>query len=182
MDTTDQYLIRRTAGGDADAFAELYDRHAARVLGLLLKLTGQRDDAEDLLQEVFSQVWRDAGKYDPARANPEVWLLLLARSRALDYLRRRRPVNGSPPEAALVCETDPTQLLEKSEAAQRVRAALAVLPDEQRKAIQLAFYGGLTHEQIAQSLAVALGTVKTRIRLGMQRLRVMLGELREAPS
>jgi RNA polymerase sigma-70 factor (ECF subfamily) len=174
MNGSDQHLVSRIAEGDTDAFAAFYDRHVAAVFGLLLKLLGQRNDAEDVLQETFYQVWSRARQYDPARSDPRVWLLLIARSRALDHLRRRRIPAGTPGDGALVCECDPAQLLEQLEAAQGLREALTRLPEEQRSAICLAFYGGLTHEEVARSQAVALGTVKTRIRLGMQRLRRLL--------
>lgn len=177
MQCSDQQLVSRIASGDRAAFAEFYDRHAPAVLGLLLRLLGQRADADDVLQEAFLEVWRRAPQYDGARATPLGWLTLIARSRAVDHLRRRRPPNAPAPEAADVMLADPADGLERREAAGCVRAALKQLPTEQRSAIGLAFFAGLTHEQVAQRLGVPLGTAKTRIRLGIQRLRALLDEV-----
>jgi RNA polymerase sigma-70 factor (ECF subfamily) len=175
MDVTDHHLLDRIAAGDDAAFADFYDRHAPRVLGSLLRLLGQRDDAEDVLQETFWQVWSRAGQYDPGRSTPGVWLFLIARSRALDRLRQQRPRGeGTPQEPVTLAE--PLESMERKETSQQVRAALAQLPDEQCRAITLAFFGGLTYEQVAQRLAVPVGTAKTRIRLGMRRLRHLLGD------
>jgi RNA polymerase sigma-70 factor (ECF subfamily) len=169
----DHDLIRRMAAGDASALAAFYDRHAARVLGLVSRRVRRRQDAEDVLQTVFWEAWGRAAQYDPARASPEAWLLLIARSRALDHCRRRglplleeggdRPVSS-----------DPGLGLERSEAAEQLRQALRQLPAEQRECIRLAFFEGMTHVTIAERLGLPLGTVKTRIRLGMQRLRELL--------
>ena len=174
MARSDQELLTGMASGDRGAFAEFFDRHAPRVLGLLCKWLGQRSDAEDVLQETFWQVWCRAGQYDAARAAPEAWLVLIARSRAMDHRRRQRPAPALPDGPG---PADPASALERSEQTQQVRTALASLPEEQRSAISLAFYGGLTYEQVAQHQAIPLGTAKTRIRLGMRRLRsLLLGE------
>jgi RNA polymerase sigma-70 factor (ECF subfamily) len=168
--TSDEHLLNHIASGDRAAFAEFYDRQAPRVLALLLRLLGQRGDAEDVLQEVFWQVWSRAHQYDAGRSTPQAWLVLLARSRALDLLRRRNGVpRAFPPNAAAA--GDAASALENGELAQQLRDALSNLSEEQRSAITLAFYAGLTHEQIALRQAIPVGTVKTRIRLGMQRLR-----------
>lgn len=181
MTETDQQLLSRIAAGDEAAFAVLYDRYAARVLGFLMRLLRRRADAEDVLQETFWQVWSKAADFRASRANPLSWLFLLARSRAIDSLRRRRrqdelpsPRPASPP--------DPAAVVEEQETGSRVRAALATLPEEQRDSILLAFYGGLTHEELAARQRAPLGTVKTRIRLGMQRLRGILAEKVTEPS
>jgi RNA polymerase sigma-70 factor, ECF subfamily len=170
----DELLIRDIAAGDQSAFAEFYDHHAPRVLGALVKWLSDRGDAEDVLQETFWQVWSRAGQYDAARSAPEVWLFLIARSRALDHLRRQRPealANGRREPALL---EDPAAALESDESMQQVREAMAKLPEEQRSAIRLAFFAGLTYEQVARSQAIPVGTAKTRIRLGMKRLRELL--------
>lgn len=181
MARSDQQLLSGIAAGDRDAFAEFYDRHAPRALGLLVKLLGARGDAEDVLQEVFWQVWSRAGQYDAARSTPQVWLYLLLRSRALDQLRRRR-AGTAPPAYAAAGDSDPVRDLERGEASERVRQALAQLPEEQRSAITLAFYSGLTHEKVAQHQSIPVGTVKTRIRLGMKRLRDLLGQEHEVAA
>jgi RNA polymerase sigma-70 factor (ECF subfamily) len=170
----DQQLLSRMATGDTTAFAQFYDHHAPRVFGSLLKWLGRREDAEDVLQETFWQVWRRAGQYDAARAMPEVWLFMIARSRALDYLRQHRPERLALVEPERVMISDPSTGFESSELAHQVQEALAKLPKEQRSAIRLAFYEGLTYDQVARAQAIPLGTVKTRIRLGMKRLRDLL--------
>ncbi len=179
---SDQELLARIASGDREAFAAFYDRHAPRVLGLLVHLLHDRNEAEDLLQVTFFQVWSRAGQYDAARARPDVWLFLIARSRALDHLGRARPPVVEPAEDDLVTSADPASALERTEASHKVREALAQLPEEQRSAITLAFFGGLTHQQVARHQALPLGTVKTRIRLGMNRLRGLLRQPEEVSA
>ncbi len=176
MQSSDQQLLSRIAGGDNSAFTAFYDRHAPRVYGLLNRLLDHKADADDVLQETFWQVWRRANQYDASRAPPVAWLFLIARSRALDHLRQRRPAPppGSTPEPAQ--SLDPGSALERAEASGQVHAALAKLPEDQRRAIALAFFTGLTYEQVARAQAIPVGTAKTRIRRGMQRLRELLGE------
>lgn len=172
---SDQELMTRVAARDRDAFAELYDRFAPQVFGLALHFLNIHGDAEDVLQETFLQVWDQAHRFDPARSPPDGWVLMIARSRAVDRLRQRPaagPVSDVPDPSASG-RTGAEQ--ERREEAGRVSAALETLPEEQRTAIRLAFFGGMTHEQIAGRLGVPLGTVKTRIRLGMLRLRDRLG-------
>jgi RNA polymerase sigma-70 factor (ECF subfamily) len=169
MTPSDTELMRRAAGGDRDAFAALYDRLAPRVFGLLLRLLRNRGDAEDVLQETFLRVWDRAATFDPRRCPPDGWVLMIARCRAVDRLRRRQPTADDPAEPA--ADQPPGRELERQEDACRVTAALAGLPPEQAEAIRLAFFGGLTHEQVARAQGLPLGTVKTRIRLGMIRLR-----------
>jgi RNA polymerase sigma-70 factor (ECF subfamily) len=174
MHRTDHQLVQQIANRDQTAFAAFYDRHAARVLGLLIRLLGKQDAAEDVLQEAFWEIWTRAKQYNPARATPTVWLLWIARSRALDRLRRRAPETALSREHDPEIASDPAQDVERSELAQRMRAELKKLPDEQQSAVRLAFFDGLTHQQIAQVQQVPLGTAKTRIRLGMERLRDLL--------
>jgi RNA polymerase sigma-70 factor (ECF subfamily) len=163
------------AGGDAAAWEICYDRHADRVFGLLLKLVGLREDAEDLLQTTFLEAWRFAHRFDPSRSRLDAWLLLIARSRALDHLRSRRPVAGVDGYEPATWEAS-SEGFERVEAGLRLRDALQRLPQDQCQAISFAFLAGLTHSQIARRLKVPLGTVKTRIRLGMNRLRDILQE------
>ncbi len=180
---SDEELLAGVAAGDQRAFAQFYDRHAPRVLGLLVRTLRHRVDAEDVLQETFWHVWRNAAQYDPRRATPEVWLFLIARSRSLDFLRlRRRTTAGAtaPSTApASASATDPLQIVVRDETGQRVREAMGRLPEEQRSALCLAFYGGWTHEQVAAHQSIPLGTAKTRIWLGMKRLRTLLGDERK---
>lgn len=170
----DVQLLNRIAAGDQEAFAAFYDRHAPAVFGMLMRLLPQRGDAEDALQEAFSQVWRQARNYDAARGAPLAWLLMLARSRGVDLLRRQRSRSDLPTSAEALTWPDAALAVEQSELAALVRSALTQLPEEQRSALCLAFYNGLTYEQVANQQAVPLGTVKTRIRLAMGRLRHLL--------
>lgn len=177
MPETPELLSRVARERDRSAFAAVYDRFSPRVYGFLLKLLGNRPDADDVLQETFLQVWNQAGRFDPARANPDGWVLMIARSRAADRLRKRansrtagEPVNEPSTTA------HPGERIEAADEAGRVSAALTRIPPEQGDLIRLAFYDGLTHEQIARRLGLPLGTVKTRIRLGMMRLRDLCAE------
>lgn len=171
-----EQLLARITDGDERAYAVFYDRHAPRVLGLLIRGLRHRADAEDVLQDTFQQVWRSAGRYSAERSSPEVWLALIARSRLIDFLRRRRfDLTGSLLQTQAP-HFDPAENLMRDEAAERVNRALALLPEPQRAAIRLAFFGGLTHQQVAQQEEIPLGTAKTRILLGMRSLRHMLSK------
>src|SRR5262249_23546914 len=170
----DRAALERMARGDGAALAELYDRHARPIYSLALRVLQDAADAEDIVQEVFAQAWRQAARYDAARGHVAAWLLTLARSRAIDRLRARqaRPDRGGdaiadPPDRE---STADLQLL-SGERAARGRAALGELPLRQRVAIELAYYEGLTHAEIAARLEQPLGTVKTRIRLALLKLR-----------
>ncbi len=171
----DEELITDIVAGDRSAYAALYDRHAPRLLGMLIRSLRHRADAEDVLQETFQQVWRSASFYSPYRSSPEAWLTLLARSRLLDFVRRRRPdATGALPQIEAPYN-DPLMELAKVEAAQHIHQALGRLPAEQRSAISLSYFAGLTHQQIAEREAIPLGTAKTRILLGIRALRKTLG-------
>lgn len=159
-------VLDRMARGDATALAELYDRHAGLVLGLALRIVRDRADAEDVVQEVFVQAWRTAGRYERRRGSPEAWLSVMARTRALDRLRRRAARREEPDDAAPADTATPP--LDEQLA---IRDALQALSADQRQALELAFYEGLTHSEIAARLDQPLGTVKTRIRTAMMRLR-----------
>ena len=178
----DLHLLARVAGRDAAALAALFDRHAAAVLGLLTRMLGRHGEAEEVLQEVFLWLWRNPRRYDPRRSNLRGWLLVLARSRALDVLRsgksRRTREEGVARDAPARLDPVPLAGLEERERRRRVAAALAVLPPEQRRCLELAFFSGLSHSEIAAALAQPLGTVKSRIQLGMAKLRVALAPLR----
>ena len=180
IDPTDGLLLELVAGGDRQAFATLYDRYSPRLLGLIVRILGIRGEAEDVLQETFLQVWRTAGRFDPAKAPPDVWLLLLARSRALDRLRRRTPLANDGVEQ--VAPDDPPAEAARQEDAAHARAAVGDLPADQRRAVELAFFHGLTHEEIAARLNAPLGTVKTRIRLGLIRLRTRMAPPTDGPA
>jgi RNA polymerase sigma-70 factor (ECF subfamily) len=173
-------LISRIARGDQEAFSTLYDQCAGRILGLLLKILRHRPAAEDVLQEVFWQAWQQAGTFDARRASVLVWLIMLARSRAMDYLRRQSARSGPIPEPERQHEDDVAGVAINTEMAQATRTAIESLPEDQRKPIMLAFFSGMTHEEIAHQEELPLGTVKTRIRLGIRRLRESLSSMQRA--
>lgn len=183
---TDARLLDAVAAGDADALAYLFDRHGAAVLGVLTRMLGRAGEADEVLQEVFLWLWKHPRRYDASRSSLRGWLLVLARSRALDVLRadrsRRVREEGVERERPTVHEPVPLQDLEQREAQRRLQRALGTLPDEQRRCIELAFFAGLSHSQIAARLQQPLGTVKSRIQLGMAKLRVALGGLVAVPA
>jgi RNA polymerase sigma-70 factor (ECF subfamily) len=163
-------LIRRLTRGDHQALGEFYDLYAGLVNGLALRILRDRAEAEDTVQEVFVQVWQQAARFDPSRGTPEAWLCTMARTRALDRLRKRAS-RREEPELGHAGSTEAPLTAE----ALAVRAALDALPSDQRRALELAYYEGLTQSEIAERLAEPLGTVKTRIRTAMIRLRGVLG-------
>lgn len=178
----DASALRRMGDGDGTGLAELYDRHGRALFSLAFRILRDQTDAEEVVQDVFVQAWRQAARYDTGRGPVVAWLLMLTRSRAIDRLRQRR---GLPPMrdddvSALRDVADAGtpvdwQLL-SAEQVRALRAALDELPVAQRTAIELAFYEGLTHAEVAERLEQPLGTVKTRIRLGLLRLRAAIGE------
>jgi RNA polymerase sigma-70 factor (ECF subfamily) len=188
----DVELLAAMARGDRGAAAPFYDRHAALVYGLALRITGQPADADDVVCDVFAQVWRDATRFDGTRGSVVAWLTTITRTRALDHLRakKRRDVaeeraasHSDEPVAMGSAPAEPAALLEAHERASAVQAALVTLPAPQREAIELAFYQGLTHHEVAATLQEPLGTIKTRIRLGLLKLRERLaGHAPEAVS
>jgi RNA polymerase sigma-70 factor, ECF subfamily len=177
----DQAAVARMAQGDHSALAELYDRNARLVFSLALRILQNRADAEDVVQEVFAQVWEQAGRYDTARGAVAAWMLTMARSRAIDRLRSRSSRPETPSEARIVESlADATvrqdlQLL-SAEQVESLRGALTELPVAQRVALELSYYEGLTHAEIADRLSEPLGTVKTRIRQAIIKLRESLAQ------
>lgn len=173
----DRALVERLAAGDQAALGDLYDRHGRSVYALACRIVTDRGDAEDIVQEVFTQAWRQVSRYDPARATVVGWLLMMTRTRAIDRIRARkaRPVGSDtmvPDLADPVAGQESAAIT--SEAAERVSAALQELPEAQRTAIELAYYQGLTQADIAERLREPLGTVKTRMRSALQKLRAAL--------
>jgi RNA polymerase sigma-70 factor (ECF subfamily) len=175
----DRRALEGMARGEHGALAELYDRHGRLVYSLALRVLRDQGDAEDVVQDVFSQAWRQASRYESSRGPVIAWLMNLARSRAIDRLRSRRarPETGADDaEVARMPDLAPPidDQLALSDQAERIRAAVEQLSLLQRVAIELAFYEGLTHVEIAERLELPLGTVKTRIRQGLSKLKERL--------
>jgi len=181
---SDEALIARVALGDPTALETLYDQYASTILGFSLKITGERAAAEDVLQETFWRVWQSAATYQPQRGSFTSWLFRIARNLAIDAYRRRgvRPraitetadadpiLDGMPDP-----DMDVADLAQSSLQAQQVRTVLAILPRQQRQVIELAYFHGMTRQEIAEATGEALGTIHTRARLGLQKLRQELG-------
>lgn len=175
-------LVQRVATGDQAALAALYDTTNRLVYGLVLRVLGDPSSAEEVLLDVYTQVWRQAASYDTNRGAPLAWLTTIARSRAIDRLRsgwqdqqRKESLDtlGDAPAGV----ASPEDMTVASERQRFVRAALNSLSPEQREVIELAYYSGLSHSEIAAKLNQPLGTVKTRTRLGMMKLREALGPM-----
>jgi len=168
MDETHDALVCRLQSGDPDALAQLYDTYAGVVSALAHRILRDAAEVEEVVQEVFLQAWRQAARFDPRRGTLPAWLVTMARSRALDRVRRRAVRKETSEEAA------PASSPPGLEGPLAVRTALTTLSADQRRALELAFYDGLTHAEIARQLGQPLGTVKTRIRTAMLRLRAAL--------
>jgi RNA polymerase sigma-70 factor (ECF subfamily) len=179
--TSDNELLRAVARGEESALAEVYDRYRLILFGLIVRIVHSREEAEDVLQEVFLQIWRRAADFDEGRGRAFTWLVTVARSRALDRLRslgsRARLAEAAPPPEQI---GDAAADAFHSEQAEVVRRALARIPIDQRQALFLGFFEGLTQSEIAARLGAPLGTVKTRMRAGMTKLRELLQEQKES--
>ncbi len=169
-------LLRRVAQRDEAALGMLYDRFGGIVYALAHRIVGQQVDAEEVAMETFAQVWRDAGRFDPGRGTVAAWLCIIARSRAIDLVRshsRRQRLAESVAREPVDASVGAHDVLQ-DERRQAVGAALAELPEAQREAIELAYYHGLSQTEIAERLQQPLGTIKTRMRTGLLKLREML--------
>lgn len=187
----DVSLVQAMARGEERAAAALYDRHGAVMYGLALRMVGEPADAEDVVLDAFAQAWREASRFDGTRGSVLGWLTTIVRTRALDAIRARgrrtkmvesAAVRLDEPAAMSAGAPAPDRAVEDAERAVAVSSALQSLPEPQRRAIELAFFEGLTHQEVAERLREPLGTVKTRIRLGMLKLRDMLGGLAPEPA
>lgn len=172
-------LLRMSARGDEQAFASLYDATSARVHGLVLRVIRDPAQAEEVTQEVFLQVWRTAARYDEAKGSALSWLMTLAHRRAVDRVRAAEAVSRQDTSYHQNTHTVPhdatAEAAEASMEARRVRSALAELTPVQREALELAYFGGYTHTEVATMLDLPVGTAKTRIRDGLIRLRDAMG-------
>lgn len=183
--TPDLELIAAIARGDRAAYATLYDRYAARLFGLALRVTTDRAEAEDVVAEAFAKCWRDASSFDATRGSVTAWLATITRSRAIDAVRsrtRRLKLVDAAAEAPdpVAMGTTPVATdaaVEADERTVRIRAAMAELPAAQREVLELAYFGGLSQAEIAARVEAPLGTVKTRARLALARLREALAPL-----
>jgi RNA polymerase sigma-70 factor (ECF subfamily) len=170
---TDSMLIARIRNGDEDALAALHDRYAAVVYSVALRVLGETSQAEDILQEIFLQLWREPQRFDSSRGSLGAWLAVIARHRAIDQLRRRRPESDIE-EVVISIDTRLEQTTDRNLAIAKVRAAVERLPAEQRRPLEMAFFQGLTHSEIASKTGEPLGTIKTRIRSALINLRKAL--------
>lgn len=183
----DALLMARIEDRDARALGELYDRHAARLLGLAHRILGGGGEAEEVVQEVFLFAWRSAASWDPGRGAVLTWLLVAARSRAIDRLRTRQSPSR-PPTRPIEEAGDPAAQddVEGGSAGREweaiCRSAVSELPPDQRAVLELAYFEGLTQREIAERTATPLGTVKTRARLGLMKLRERLRPYRRSGS
>jgi RNA polymerase sigma-70 factor (ECF subfamily) len=182
----DEELMRLVRRADSKAFALIYDRHCEAAFGLAYRMVGTRGLAEDVVQEAFLALWRGAGRYDAARGSVRSWILGIVHNRAIDALRRtlvherrRASDEGLERTVASVERTD-AQVISGDDA-RRVRSALDVLPQDQKRVVELAYFSGYTHTEIAEAIDAPLGTVKGRMRLGLQRMRHELDREGVAP-
>ncbi len=177
----DEDLMVRIRDGDARAFELIFDRHADVAFSLAYRMCGRRAMAEDVVQEAFVSLWRSGAQYDRSRGSVRSWVLGVVHNRAIDVFRResarvgRDVCDDAAMERVSVAEST-EQVAHRHEDARELRTALRGLPDEQRRVIELAYFGGFTHSQIADMLALPPGTVKGRMRLGLTKLRLSLGE------
>lgn len=174
----DTSLLKRIAKYDQIALSQLYDRYARVIYSFAFKSLQSVEESEEVVLDVFAQVWQIAQRYDADKGRADTWLFMLARSRILDRLRKIQRSQLSSPILTELCEIripyesiDPIESVVQSEYRLRILSALKLLPHEQRLVIELAYYQGLTHNQISAAIGVSLGTVKTRIRLGLSKLR-----------
>ena len=176
----DEDLMQLVRTGDAAAFEVVYERHATAAFSLAYRMTGRRGQAEDVVQEAFLSLWRSGARYDRARGSVRTWVLGIVHNRAIDALRRstvhdrRRASDEGIEERFEARERTDVEAAWRSEAAE-VRSALASLPREQSRVIELAYFGGFTHSEIAEMLQTPVGTVKGRMRLGLEKMRHALG-------
>lgn len=174
-------LVRRA---DAAAFAVVYERHSRAAFSLAYRMCGSRSAAEDVVQESFLSLWRSGARYDRARGSVRTWVLGIVHNRAIDSLRRsvvhdrRRASDEGIEERFEARERTEVEVARRDEAGE-VREAMRSLPPEQTKVIELAYFGGFTHTEIAEMLDLPVGTVKGRMRLGLEKMRARLGDLRE---
>lgn len=171
----DAALMVRIRSGEQDALAELYDRYSPLVYSVALRVLADTGEAEDVLQDVFLQLWRHPASFDATRGNLGPWLAVIARHRAIDALRKRRPQTDLE-DVVIAIDAELESSADRARASAKVRASLHAMPENQRKMLELAFFEGMTHTEIAAKTGEPLGTVKTRIRAALTALRKALNE------
>ncbi len=180
VERSDEDLILSLQRDDLGALEQLYDRHHRLTLALAYRVCGNWESAEEIVQETFLAAWRQAATYHPERGGARGWLLSIARHRAIDRIRKTRNVGSLTDMSDTLADRrapEAWQVAEVNAQRERIAEALAELPREQKDAVELAYYGGLTHQEISDLLEVPLGTVKGRIRLAMEKLRLALADL-----
>ncbi|HXQ30123.1 MAG TPA: sigma-70 family RNA polymerase sigma factor [Gemmatimonadales bacterium] len=180
-DLADEELMQLVRRGNASAFEVVYDRHADAAFSLAYRMCAQRALAEDVVQEGFLALWRSGARYDRNRGSVRTWILGIVHNRAIDALRRRAVrdrgrVNDEGIEERMAAPDRTDLEVARRDEAREVRDALRALPDEQSRVIELAYFGGLTHVQIAAMLDIPVGTIKGRMRLGLAKMRMTLGD------
>jgi RNA polymerase sigma-70 factor (ECF subfamily) len=173
-ETSDFALVARIRSGDAKAMAQLYDRYSGIVYSIAMRVLADAAAAEDVLQEVFLHLWRMPGAFDDTRGSLPAWLVVLARSRAIDAHRKRRP-QVDIDDVVVAVDADLADSADREKFAGRIRSVLAQMPETQRRALEMAYFAGMTHSEIALKTGEPLGTIKTRIRSGVLCLREALG-------
>jgi RNA polymerase sigma-70 factor (ECF subfamily) len=166
----DLATVTAMKSGDQSALAELYDRYSSVVYAVALRVLGDTGAAEDVLQEVFLQLWRNPGTFDSARGSLGAWLAVITRNRAIDALRRRKPETDIE-DVIVSVSPDLAANADRSRAAEKVRGVLGTMPALQRSALEMAYFEGMSHSEIASKTGEPLGTIKTRIRSGLIALR-----------
>jgi len=177
----DEELMALVYEGDTRAFEVIFDRHAAVAFSLAYRMCGRRPVAEEIVQEAFMSLWRSTARYDPTRGSVRSWVLRVVHNRAIDAFRRELPSASHDVPDDRMSEVLPArertdEEVERRTEARLVRTALQDLPRDQRQVIELAYFGGFSHAQIAAALGLPAGTVKGRMRLGLSKLRIALGE------
>lgn len=174
-------MLRSLQAGDHEALAVLYDRYSGIAYGLALRIAGDATAAEDVVQEAFVSIWKQAPRFDANRGQVRSWLLTIVHHRAVDVVRRRmsRPERALPDDASQIADHDapPAAAAEMAMDARAVREAVSRIPEDQRRTVEMAYFEGLTHVEIAERMGVPLGTVKSRLRIALEKMREYLGPM-----
>ncbi len=171
---SDAALVRRVEAGDEAALASLYDRYANLVYSVAFRVLREKSAAEEILQDIFYQLWRTADRFDPARGSLSGWLLVAARNRAISRLRQQHPPADDPARLEVALPFNLESAVAQRQAMTKVQQSMQQLPPEQRQAMEMAYFEGMTHSEIAARTGEPLGTVKSRLRAAVETLRRVL--------